>query len=236
MNNLNSEGLKLYILPGNHPPGHLRDEYLECYKTWKAVWEEAATEIEGFSPKIYSNDFLRQDEIIAVFHGKNCASLSFWTELDMSLDVSNDDQYFQSWDLESIEKLRRTGERIGKNSYLTIPKIYRSWAKDVSISLKDLQVALFGYRFLESSCSAMVATTRNNRGMNLVCRRSGAVTVKSDVMQYGSEVDLMTWSRKEFYPETSVSAFAQSLWINRTDFKHQRRIHVSRREITHTIR
>lgn len=228
-------GLQLIIMPGQRPPLWQREMYETAFETWRTVWEEAAHEIENFPKKVYSNDFTRQDEILAVFKGDECAVLGFWTELDLSYEVSIADQYFQSWDKESLKELIKFGALIGKYSYLTIPKAYRRWSKEVGVSLKDLHVGLSGLRFLESNCVAMPVTTRNNKKMNQVCLNGGAQLIKKDVMQYGSEVDLMAWYRHTVKLNKDIEFLAQQLWISKLDYKQIRRNNVSREAPTYTL-
>lgn len=229
-------GLQLIIMPGQRPPLWQRTMYETAFETWRTVWEEAANEIENFPKKVYSNDFTRQDEVLAVFRGDDCTSLGFWTELDMSYEASRADQYFQSWDSESLNQLTKYGMKVGKYSYFTVSKPYRSWSREVGISLTDLQVGLFGLRFLDSDCSAMTGTTRNNRKINLVCERGGAQIIKKNVMQYGSEVDLMAWYKHTVKPYKEIEFWAQKLWMNKLDFKQIRRNNVSRETSTYTLR
>jgi hypothetical protein len=227
--------LKLFILPGKNPPLDLIDKYTTAFLTWKTVWEEAAAELSDFPDKLYSNDFTRQDEILAVFRGSDCTSLGFWTEMDMTLITSKLDQYFQMWDDESFAKLTMHGKKIGKYSYFTVSKPYRSWSREVDVSLTDLQVGLFGYRLLDSNCSAMTGTTRNNRKINLVCERGGAQLLKKGLVQHGCEIDLMAWYRHTTKPYFQIEPLAKDLWINRVDYKHTRRNNVSRATPTLTL-
>ncbi len=228
-------GLQLIIMPGQRPPLWQRTMYETAFETWRAVWEEAAQEIENFPKKVYSNDFTRQDEILAVFRGEDCTSLGFWSELDMTFEACRSDQYFQSWDQASLNQLTKFGMNIGKYSYFTVSKPYRLWSREKGISLTDLQVALFGFRLLESECTAMTGTTRNNRKINLVCERGGAQVIRRDVMQYGSEVDLMAWYRHTVSPYKEIEYLAHRLWVNKMDFKQIRRNNVSREATTYTL-
>lgn len=229
-------GLNLVILPGKNPPDFLKFYYTKAYETWHAVWSEASAELEGFPSKLYSNDFIRQDEILAVFNDDDCTSLGFWTELDMTFLASRSDQYFQAWDEESLMELTKFGPYIGKYSFFTVAKHYRTWSREVGISLTDLQVALFGYRLLESSCTAMTGTTRNNRKINLVCARGGAQLIKENILYYGSEANLMAWYRDTARPHIEVAHLAQKLWMNKLDFKTpNRRTYVSRKETSPTL-
>lgn len=228
-------GLQLVVLPGQRPPSWLKKMYEAAYITWKTVWEDAAKEIENFPTKLYSNDFTRQDEVLAVFLGDECTSLGFWTELDMSYITSCEDQYFQSWDEHCLGELTKFGPIVGKYSYFTVAKPYRQWSRDVGVSLTDLQVALFGFRLLDSRCSAMTGTTRNNRKINLVCERGGAQLIRKDVMQYGSEVDLMAWYKHTAKPFKEIEYLAQKLWTNKIDYKNPRRDNVPREETTFTL-
>lgn len=229
--------LKLIVMPGSSPPKEFITYYETAYVTWRNVWEEAAVELDDFPSRLYSNDFVRQDEILAIFKDDDCVSLGFWTELDMNLITSREDQYFQSWDNESLDKLRLYGNCIAKYSFLTVSKKYRTWGRSIDLSIKDLIIGVFGFRLLDSKCSAMAATTRNNKSMNIACIRNGAETLKTGLRQHGCDVDLVAWYPQKFKPYFEIEHLAKKLWINKLDYKQNRRIpNVPRKETTRNVR
>lgn len=221
--------LQLVILPGRNPSPEFRSYYDQAFTVWKNVWESAAKELEGFPATLYSNDFIRQDEILAVFYENECTSLGFWTELDMERKANQFDQYFQSWDQEALSQLTKDGTWIGKYSYFTVDSKYRSWDRSGGVSLTDLQAAIFCLRFLDSKCAAMTGTTRNGRKINQVCAKSGAQLIRQGLIQHGCEIDLMAWYRNTAKPYDEVVDLARHLWTKKIDYKQQRGTYVLRK-------
>jgi hypothetical protein len=54
-----------------------------AYECWSQVWKQTFTELEGRSV-LHSDDFTRQDEIGALFHGYECIALFFSRLVDLS--------------------------------------------------------------------------------------------------------------------------------------------------------
>jgi hypothetical protein len=215
----NKNGLQLVILPGKNPPSYLAEKYESAYTCWKKTWEDAARELQDMPHSLDSTEFIRQDEVLAVFHGSECTSLGFWTELDFSFIPSREDFYFRKWTDEAFRALVRDGKMVGKYSYLTVAKKYRK-ESEYSISFKNLQIAIFVLRFLNSRAQSMTATTRNNKGVNNVCRDGGAVLINENLSLYGVNIDLMVWYKNTAVLPASVKEVAEELWKNRIDFKN----------------
>lgn len=214
--------LQLVILPGQNPPVRARKYYDLAYICWKKTWEDASRELTDIPSKMYANDFLRQDEVLALFDGVNCTSLGFWTELDMSVKSSREDMYFQSWNEYSLNALTKNGTWIGKYSYLTVAKEYRKSFSDLGYSFKDIQIGVFVMRFLNSQANAMTGTTRNNKGVNQVCARGGAKLIESGLKQHGVEIDVMAWYRDSACPWSEINSTVTEIWSNRIDFTNSK--------------
>ena len=54
-----------------------------AYECWSQVWKQTFTELEGRSV-LHSDDFTRQDEVGALFHGYECIALFFSRQVDSS--------------------------------------------------------------------------------------------------------------------------------------------------------
>ena len=217
---LNKNYLKLVILPGKNPPGSLAKHYNAAYECWKSTWQEAALELTDIPRTLDSNEFIRQDEVMAVFDNDKCTSLGFWTEIDFNYLASRQDSYFRSWTPKTLEKLTRDGSLVGKYSYLTVAKDYRKTMSDFGFSFKDLQIGVFARRFLESAAVSMTGTTRNNKGVNQVCARGGAMLIESNLVQHGVGIDLMVWYRDIAKPHSSVADLVEFLWTTRFDYRY----------------
>lgn len=153
----------------------------------------------------------------------------------MSLPASRLDEYFQSWDDEALNQLTCKGPLIGKYSYFTVAHDYRGWHHRGGVSLTDLQVGIFCYQLLNSNCSAMTGTTRNNRKINQVCERGGAHPIQRGLSQHGCEIDLMAWYRTTAKPYSQIQDIAKYLWTNRIDYKNLGGNYVSRKRTQLTI-
>ena len=119
-----------------------------------------------------------------------------------------------------IAKLASQGPHVAICTYLTVDSTYRK-SKEVGLSLKDLQMNILVQRFLESEATVMGGSTRNDKGINKVCLRSGAKLLKRGVFQYGYETDLMTWHKDARLWE-KTSSLVKKLWVNRIDYRDAR--------------
>lgn len=216
---INKNSLKLVLLPGRNPPIALSDFYNKTYACWKDTWENAALDVEDMPLKRNSTEFLRQDEVLALFHGPACSSLGLWTELDFRFSSSKEDYYFRNWTPEALNGLTRDGNWVGMYSYLTVAKGFRR-SQVPDLSFKDLQIGLFVMRFLHSSMDSMTGCTRNNRGVDSVCTRGGAQLLEQGRVQFGCATDLMAWYKDSAHPWPPVAPLVERLWAERIDFRN----------------
>src|SRR3954466_4957192 len=94
--------LKLVVLPGSGVPANARTYYEAAYATWKQVWKQTLLELDG-SDQLHSDQFTRQDYIIAIFHGPLCVALCCFRRADFSMPGSIEDSWFKPWSLQSLE-------------------------------------------------------------------------------------------------------------------------------------
>ncbi len=222
--------LRLVVLPGRNPPLYASSIYETAYATWKSVWESAAAEVPSLPVKRDSTEFIRQDEVLALFYENQCTSMGFWTELDFRFQSSREDFYFRNWTETALNSLSSRGHRIGMYSYLTVAQGFRK--TDVEgIAFKDIQIGLFVMRFLNSKMDAMTGCTRNNKSVNEVCSRGGAVFLERGIQQYGCETDLMAWYQKDLRPWAPIAELVESLWKHRVDFRRSESRDILSKEI-----
>lgn len=163
-----------------------------AYQCWSAVWKQTFTELEGRSV-LPSDDFTRQDEVGALFHGYECIALFFSRRVDLRSPLAQDDSYFSVWPKEARDAACANGSRVWVSSNITI---HPSWRKPANFSLSRLLCALIIERFLISDADVLVGTMRNDRGMNTVTYGLGAKPLLRDVTHHGVPVDLVGFFRE----------------------------------------
>jgi hypothetical protein len=163
----------------------------EAYRCWSEVWKEAFQELENRSD-LPSDDFTRQDEVGAIFHGYECVALSFFRWVDLGSPMVQDDSYFSVWPQRARDAACAEGSNVCISSNFTLAA---GWRRASGCSLKDVLAALVVERFLVSDASALVGTMRNDRRMNDLAGSVGLRAVLQGVIHHGVEVDLMVYHR-----------------------------------------
>jgi hypothetical protein len=163
----------------------------EAYRCWSEVWKEAFQELENRTD-LPSDDFTRQDEVGAIFHGYECVALSFFRWVDLGSPLIQDDSYFSVWPQSARDAACTDGANICISSNFTLAA---PWRRASGCSLKDLLAALVVERFLVSDAVALVGTMRNDRLMNALAYSVGLRPVVKNVIHHGVEVDLMVYHR-----------------------------------------
>jgi hypothetical protein len=163
----------------------------EAYRCWGEVWKDAFRELDNLQD-LRSDDFSRQDEVGALFHGYECIGLSFFRWADLQSPVVRADSYFAPWPATAIDKAAVHGTSGCISSYFTIAA---PWRRASGCSLKDVLVSLIIERFLVSDADVLVGTLRNNRGINSMCYRNGFQSIEKDLVFHGVDVDLTAFYR-----------------------------------------
>jgi hypothetical protein len=209
-----SRQLTYVLLPGKLPPPHLVAHYEAAYKCWKDVWSETFLELDGNS-KLASNDFTRQDEVSALFHGDKCLGVTFFNWIDFASQVAKEDSYFEVWSPKAISELTKFDSRVLVCSNFTLHPDGRRNA--LGVSMKDVLMGLLVKRFLDSGANSMTGTVRNNRGVNVCTYRHGAVALERDFKLHGVEVDLVAFYRDtaKLSDDPMISNLVDALWERR---------------------
>lgn len=179
--------LQVILLPGKCPPKQHLDTYLKAYNCWREVWEETYKKELKLNKYLTSDDFTRQDEILALFHKGECTALVFFKWVDSSEDPVAHDSYFKVWPELALRKLSSRGPRILVCSQFTVHSKYR---RNSSVSWKDLLIGLLVERFRFSDCDAMTGVTRLQRNMGEATYRSGAEPLMKGI-PFTAEDDLV---------------------------------------------
>ena len=162
-----------------------------AYQCWSEVWKQTFTELEGRS-ELHSDDFTRQDEVSALFHGYECIALFFSRQVDLSSPLARDDSYFSVWPQAARDAACAQGSRVWVSSNITIHPNRR---KPANVQLSRLICALIIERFLISDADVLVGTMRNDRNMNAITYALGAKPIACGLTHHGVPVDLVAFFR-----------------------------------------
>lgn len=164
----------------------------EAYRLWSEVWHQTLLELDDVR-RVPSDEFTRQDEVGAIFHGYECIALSVFRWVDLSHPMSWGDSYFSVWPAEARNKACRDGSHICIGSNITIAP---SWRNATGCSLKNVLAGLIIERFVSSDRGdAMVGTMRKDRGMDKLMDRVGAERLGFAVKHHGVDVELFAYFR-----------------------------------------
>ena len=133
-----------------------------------------------------SDEFTRQDEVLALFHKGECSALCFFEWVDASEGPVRHNPNFEPWPEVAFSMLCDQGSRLLVCSQFTVQSDYRNNSSD--IPWKDLVMALLVERFRHSERDAMTGAMRLTKNMGEATYRTGAVPLVKG-MTYSGEND-----------------------------------------------
>jgi hypothetical protein len=165
-----------------------------------------------------SDNFTRQDEVLALFYKGECAGVTFFKWIDGNELPVIDDSYFKHWPEIAFRKLCLQGNHLVISSQFTLNFNFRK--NFMNLPWKDLLMALVAKRFVLSGCDAMAGTTRLAKNVGEVAYRTGASSlIKS--MAFANEedrVDLVAWYSGKVGDSTvpGIAALVNDIYASRT--------------------
>jgi len=164
----------------------------EAYRCWSSVWTEVVRELDG-AGQVPSDDFTRQDEVGAIFHGSECIALSCFRWIDLSNPMYRDDSYFNIWPEAARDAACRDGFGVCIGSHVTVSPAWRK------TPVRNLLTALTIDRFFLSDSDAILGTMRDDRGMAKLVASLGANTLGHATL-HGVPVTLIAVYRTSVRP------------------------------------
>jgi hypothetical protein len=189
-----------------------QSRYTTAYRAWREVWGEEYALIYPGTP-FHSDNFTRQDQVVASFDGDECTSVTLFHEVNIAHECARHDSYFKPWPKDILDEISKLSERVLVWSALTIPKRYRGQTVD-GFPVKDILVGGGVYHYLEhTNHTVMVGTTRNTRKANDLCYRFGAKFIRT--VECNSEPsDLVIFKRNEVPPlNRDIHNFLKNRWV-----------------------
>lgn len=203
--------LDVYLINGNLNLNPKRYEKIhqKSFKCWHEVWSDYYQSEHPSGHRLNSDEFTRQDDILALFYKGECFGITFFKEVHWDDLSANLDSYFELWPKEAVDKLLSRGKRILICSQFTIAKNFRGKTTDI-----QWKYVLFGFimkRFLEGRVDGMTGTMRVKRGMGRVSFEAGAVPLMTNVVYKDHEdesVDLVGFFHEEVYAKYIQNPYA----------------------------
>ncbi|AUN98407.1 hypothetical protein C0V70_09880 [Bacteriovorax stolpii] len=189
-----------YLLFGNmkNNPKNLHSIYQKSFRCWHETWTDYFNNEYKLNAKLNSNEFTRQDEILALFYQGECFAVTFFKEVNWGDETASLDAYFNSWSAEALLGLRQKGDNILICSQFTVAKKFRQQKTD--IRWKYILSGFNMKRFLESTADAMTGTMRVSKGMGRMSVEAGATPLSLNVPcpdHEGEAVDLVAFFHQE---------------------------------------
>jgi len=187
------------------------EAYRTAYQAWRNCWSPVFANIHTSRP-MFSDAFTRQDEVLTIFHGTECAATVFFRTVDLTQDYERHDSYFEHWSEMAMQSLVRQGSKVLICSYFSVMESYRG--KDQGLSVKDLLMGLVVRRFMSGDENVMTGTMRNSKGANHLSIKWGADLISKDVV-FNSELNDLVGFYHDLikpYAEPSLVELLEQLW------------------------
>lgn len=218
--------LRLYVFPGNYRGHEHREAYQEAYQCWQEVWSAVYLEEMHLHHEFYADDFLRQEQIVALFHGTKCAGLAFMRPSDLSLSPIRQDSFFRYWPKSVIERIHQESENVTLASYFTVHQDYRQ--NKLGICWKELLLALFQDNFLQGPSDLMVTSARKRKSNQKLCQKLGATILEANVaftidgkVMEEEQTDIVCWKKQRTSLEDpALQNLRDEVWNKRIDLIH----------------
>jgi hypothetical protein len=189
-----------------------RSTMRHAYELWRDGWTATLREVAGIE-RLYSDEFTRQDEIVAVFRAGVCIAVGGLRWADLSLPAAREDSYFGRWPEPVLVRLERSLVCITSNT-LVAPEWRGARIELEGSPPMTLQVAMIALpiqRWLDSPARFVVGVARNDRAMNRTARGLG-MSRYATIRVHGIESDIMVGERSTAAPPGPV---VETLWNRR---------------------
>jgi GNAT superfamily N-acetyltransferase len=214
--------IKLYLFPGNYQGGEHQEAYEKAFTCWREVWESVFKNEMNQEKHLYADDFLRQDQVVALFAQGQCVGVAFMRTVNLKSSVVQNDSFFRFWQEEHRDKILKTSSHISLASYFTVHPDFRQ--QGFGVCWKTLLLGLFVEAFRHGETDLMITAARKVRSNEKLCRKLGAKTLASDVpyltearAQIENEIaDMVYWDKSPFKLDDEFTLDLQDrIWSER---------------------
>ncbi|MEM9461155.1 MAG: hypothetical protein AAGF11_43730 [Myxococcota bacterium] len=203
---------------GERTPASLLRGWEQAYQLWHECRTEALRSqgMHHDAAVLTSEGFVEQDELLCLVSDDMVRGLLTVRWFDLSLAANRAHRYFRRYPPELIEQLLA----IGVHDLMTVGHLTvdPAWRKPrVGVGIAELLVSMSMLRLIESGAQLGLAMTRNNRKINEMTYRHGAVPLRRNHRAYGGHVDVVAWypDRVCLSPQPGIADGARALWSRR---------------------
>lgn len=153
---------------------HNDDLVRKTYQFWKTGWEDTFRSLGVIKKQsLLADDFVYRNAHVLTYMGKPIAIYlgDLLSINEMTLNLG----YFQMYNTKSINHIRERFKSVYTLSYFLIDAEWRRDATDVPIG--DILFGIAVKNYVESKACAFLSCVRDNRGVNKIFSRFGAVTI-----------------------------------------------------------
>jgi hypothetical protein len=211
---------ELYLFRGTPSGEEHLGAYLKTYECWKEVWEKVYRDEMKLTHTHFSDDFLRQDEIVALFTEGKCVGMAFMRFCDLRLLPFQQDSYFRYWPPQKIEEVLHMGNRVSLASYFTVHPDFRQVREPVC--WKELLLSLFVDAYCEHEVDVMITAARKLRSNEKLCQKLNAKVLAENVpftidgKEVGELTDLVYWPREKISLKSEwMEELRKDIWNKR---------------------
>lgn len=204
----------LCVINGREVESSLLQDYKNIYHHWHSVWSQTFKEVSG-SGMLFSDNFTRQDEIVAVMKDGKCISAVCHRLFDFRTTAPRNDSYFESWPEQAFNQLGKNGHTIVIAGQLSVDPEYRKTQSGIRMS--ELTTYLSLGRLQHLPISGISIAARNSRGMDSLFRVYQPETLCEEIILHGEPTSLFG-----LYPPTmsstgvpeAIRTLGDELWAN----------------------
>lgn len=187
------QNFKLYFLNGSFCSPKFQDVYLSAYQHWREMWRMTFRELDG-ADNLVSDNFTRQDEILALFDQDKCIAMVCNRLIDPALQSHQEDSYFQTWPRDIFDQIQLYNKKVVIGNQITIDPNYRKLQEGTPF--KFVLMWLYHRRLLETADLALGAV-REDKKLDQLFTKFGAEILAAHVIQHNVPVSLIAvWKNK----------------------------------------
>jgi len=206
------QSMRHVLLKARGPGRGTEEDYDKAYSFWLEMWRSTFSEVHA-DINLQSDLFVAQREVSAIFLRDQVIALQMFDFRDLRLKAHRDLSYFQQIPSEVLTLLLDQGhQQIMRVGQMTV---HPDWRRNrVGPFMSELLGSMAIHRYLGSTVSVMIALTRNDRGMQDLGYRFGAVPLRQGHEAYGIPSDVIAFFRDKART-TSVPGIApivERLW------------------------
>lgn len=204
-----SQDYKLVILNGAKASEEFKDLYKQAYAHWKQMWKATFLELDGTSD-IESDNFTRQSDVVALFHGDKCVAMVCHRYADLDLESTLDDSYFKSWTPETLKAARQFGSLTAIGNQISVHPDFRKLP--MGVATKDA-LLWFSLKHLQSQkIDSILGAVREDKSLDMLFERYGAQVLAHNIPQHHVTVALVCFKKDQInLKATNLS----EQWLNK---------------------